>query len=471
MSPLGCCPGYARCTRSGVYDRTAEEIELAGAAVPLDGSGRAYDRLLEKIGDARFVLLGEATHGTHEFYRERATITERLILQKGFDAVAVEADWPDTQRVHGFIQGRGSDQCAEDALRAFQRFPKWMWRNRDVSDFVGWLRMNAPHVGFYGLDLYSLHASIAVVLGYLQRVDVAAAERARARYSCFEHYGIDLDTYAYGAGLGLTPSCEDAVTQQLIELRELTLAHPAEANEPNAEKTEEGRRGGELPFAVEMNARLVKAAEEYYRSMLRGATATWNLRDRHMADTLSVIAQHLDRELGRPCKIVVWEHNSHLGDARATELGAQGELNVGQIMRERYGRDTFIVGFTTYDGMVTAAPDWGAKPVRIAIRPAIANSHELLLHFFVESIGVENVVLLPDEDRRLPDALRAERLERAIGVVYRPQTERISHWFYARLADQFDAVIHIDRTSPVEPLEQKETRESEDLPDTYPFAY
>ena len=445
-----------------MHNRTAEEIELARAAVPLDDSGQAYDRLLEKIGDARFVLLGEATHGTHEFYRERAAITERLILQKGFDAVAVEADWPDTHRVHRFIHGRGSDQSAEDALRSFQRFPKWMWRNRDVSDFVGWLRMNASHVGFYGLDLYSLHASIAVVLAYLQRVDVAAAERARARYSCFEHYGINLDTYAYGAGLGLAPSCEEAVTQQLIELRELMLARPAEENEPEAEKTEGevGRRGGELAFAVEMNARLVKAAEEYYRSMLRGATATWNLRDRHMADTLSVIAEHLDRELGRPCKIAVWEHNSHVGDARATELGAQGELNVGQIMRERYGRDVFIVGFTTYDGMVTAAPDWGAKPVRIAIRPAIANSHELRLHFFVESIGVENVILLPDEDRRLPDALRAERLERAIGVVYRPQTERISHWFYARLADQFDALIHIDRTSAVEPLEQTHTRES-----------
>jgi erythromycin esterase-like protein len=441
-------------------DRTAEEDELIRAAVPLDDTGHAYDRLLEKIGDARFVLLGEATHGTHEFYRERAIITERLIAKKGFDAVVVEADWPDAMRVHRFIQGRGADQTPEDALQSFQRFPRWMWRNRDVRDFVGWLGANAPRVAFYGLDLYGLHASISAVLGWLDDVDPVAAERARDRYACFEHFGVDTESYALAAGLGLAPSCERQVTQQLVELRELLREHAMR----------EGDRD-DVCFEVEMNARLVRAAEEYYRSMARGSVVTWNLRDRHMADTLAAIVQHLDRKLGRPCKIVVWEHNSHLGDARATEMGEEGEINVGQLVRERYGRDVFIVGFTTYDGMVTAAVDWGAKPLRIAVRPAIPNSHELMMHFFVESIGVENVIVLPDaKRRRLPGALRVERLERAIGVVYRPQTERVSHWFRARLADQFDALVHLDRTTAVEPLERKETRESEDLPETYPSA-
>jgi erythromycin esterase-like protein len=457
----GC--GYGRCGTSvalGVnMDRSAREHELMNAMVPLDASGRAYERLLDKIGDARFVLLGEATHGTHEFYRERAAITERLILTKGFDAVAVEADWPDTQRVRRFIWGRSDDRTPEDALCSFQRFPKWMWRNRDVAEFVGWLHQNAPHVGFYGLDLYSLHASIEVVLSWLDGVDPGAARRARDRYSCFELFRHDSDTYGYAAGLGLAPSCEEAVTQQLLEMREILHAR---ANEYGA--------GDELFFEVDMNARLVKAAEQYYRSMLQGSQVTWNLRDRHMTDTVDTVAQHLDRQLGRPSKIVVWAHNSHIGDARATEMGAAGELNVGQLMRERWGKDVFSVGFTTYDGMVTAAPDWGAKPVRIAVRPAIPDSHELSLHFAVEGIGVENAVILPNDDRHLPEALRAERLERAIGVVYRPQTERTSHWFRAQLADQYDALVHLDRTTAVEPLERKETRDSEDLPDTYPFA-
>ncbi|MBX3217690.1 MAG: erythromycin esterase family protein [Labilithrix sp.] len=445
-------------------ERPARDDELVAAAVPVDAGGHAYDRLLEAIGDARFVLLGEATHGTHEFYRERAILTERLISMKGFDAVAVEADWPDARRVHRFVRGQGQDASPEEALRAFERFPTWMWRNEDSRDFVGWLRRSAPHVGFYGVDLYSLHASIDVVLGYLDRVDPAAAGRARARYACFDHYGTDTVVYAYGAGLGLAPSCEEAVTQQLLDMRGLVHERACAQLERDDERHD-------MLFEIEMNARLIRAAEEYYRSMLRGSTLTWNLRDRHMADTLSAIAQHLDHALGRPCKIVVWEHNSHLGDARATEMASHGELNVGQLLRERHGRDAFLVGFTTYDGLVTAAPEWGAPPARVAMRPAIAGSHELFLHFFVESIGVENVVILPDSERRLPDVLRIERLERAIGVVYRPQSERISHWFRARLGDQFDAVVHLDRTRALEPLERNGARVATDLPDTYPSAF
>jgi len=440
--------------------RIGDEVELARAAVPLDGTARPYDRVLEKVGAARFVLLGEASHGTHEFYRERAKITQKLILERGFDAVAVEADWPDAHRVHRFIRGTSDDRTPEEALAAFERFPRWMWRNHDVRDFVGWLRRAAPHVGFYGLDLYSLHASIEVVIACLERVDADAAQRARERYSCFEHFGTSTDTYAYAAGLGLSPPCQEQVAQQLVEMQQRL--------------TEDVRRAASeddgILFQVEMNARLVKAAEEYYRSMMGGSVVTWNLRDQHMADTLDQVAEHVGRRLGRPAKIVVWAHNSHLGDARATELGESGELNVGQLVRERHGRDAFIIGFTTYDGTVTAAPDWGATANRVAVRPALPNSHELCLHELASGIGVSDLVVLPGADGRLPDVLGEERLERAIGVVYRPHTERVSHWFRARLADQFDAVIHLDRTSAVEPLVKQEVREAEDVPETYPFA-
>ncbi|HVH40954.1 MAG TPA: erythromycin esterase family protein [Labilithrix sp.] len=454
--------GMSVAAACGMTERmeSAQQVELARAAVPLDGTSWPYERFLDAVGDARFVLLGEATHGTHEFYRERARITKYLIENKGFDAVAVEADWPDAHRVHRFIQRRGSDKTPDDALASFKRFPTWMWRNRDVRDFVGWLRLNAPEVAFYGLDLYSLHASIEVVLAYLEKVDPDGAKRAKDRYSCFEHFGLDTDTYAHAAGLGLAPSCEVEVTQQLIEMRERARELVQRS----------GDEGDELYFEAEMNVRLVKAAEEYYRSMLRGSVITWNLRDGHMADTLEAVSHHLERRLGRPAKIVVWEHNSHLGDARATEMGEAGELNVGQLVRERHGRDAFLVGFTTYEGTVTAAADWGGKHLTIAVRPAMQGSHELLLHSFVQSIGVENVILLPGKSGRLPDVLREERLERAIGVVYRPLTERASHWFHAKMADQFDALIHIDRTSAVEPLVKREPRESEDLPETYPSA-
>jgi erythromycin esterase-like protein len=441
--------------------------ELRPAAAPLEGGKEDYDALLERIGDARFVLLGEASHGTHEFYRERARITRRLVEDKGFDAVAAEADWPDAYRVHRYVRAHGADADAEQALRGFSRFPTWMWRNKEVEAFVAWVRAQndarAPRarVGFYGLDLYSLYASIDAVLGYLDRVDPEAASRARARYGCFEHFGKDTTAYAYAAGLDLDRSCEAAAVQQLAEMRARALEHA---------RSDGGTIGEEL-FFVEQNALLVKNAEEYYRSMFRGSTVTWNLRDRHMADTLAAIAQHLDHLLGRPCKIVVWAHNSHLGDARATEMGWSGELNLGQLVRERYARDAFLVGFSTYDGTVTAASDWEAPAERKNVRPALAGSHEALFHDLSLALGAPSLLLLPDEERRLPATLRKERLERAIGVVYRPQTERASHWFRARLADQFDAVIHIDRTHAVEPLERVPSwQHGPDMPETFPFA-
>jgi erythromycin esterase-like protein len=429
-------------------------------ARPLTGAREDYDPLLEMIGDARFVLLGEASHGTHEFYRERAQITKRLIAEKGFRAVAVEADWPDAYRVNRYVRGASDDASANDALGDFKRFPTWMWRNTDVLDFVGWLRERndalgdqAMKVGFYGLDLYSLFTSIEAVLAYLDKVDPEAARRARYRYSCFEDFGEDTQAYGYEAGFGLSESCENEAVGQLKELRRRASEYAQR----------DGRVAADEFFYAEQNARLVKNAEQYYRSMFRGRTLSWNLRDRHMAETLDALVAHLDQQ-GSRAKIVVWEHNSHLGDARATESGESGQLNVGQLVRERYGREAALVGFTTYTGTVTAASDWDGPAERKLVRPALLQSYESLFH----RMPPPRFLLLTRENEEFAAALRAERLERAIGVIYRPQTERLSHYFSARLSDQFDAVMHFDQTRAVEPLERTALWETGEAPETYP---
>jgi erythromycin esterase-like protein len=427
------------------------EKQVSAALRPLDGGPHEWDALLDAIGDARFVLLGEPTHGSHEVYRDRARITRRLLTERGFDGVVIEADWPDAHRVERYVKRRSDDADANSALLGFAgRFPTWMWRNHDVLELVEWMRRSTPTAGFFGMDLYSLYASLAAVLGYLERVDPGAAKRARERYECFHRFGADTSRYASLAGLGIGEDCERQAAEQLTEMRARTLARLAD----------------EELFSAEQNARLVKDAETYYRNMFAGSVATWNLRDRHMVDTVGAIVQHLDHRLGRTCKLVVWAHNSHLGDARATDVAETGEINVGQLMRERYGRDAFLVGFTTYDGTVTAAPSWDHAPERKRIRPALPGSYEAIFH----ATGVPRFVLLPDADGKLPSELRHTRLERAIGVVYRPQTERMSHWFEARLADQFDAVVHLDRTSAVVPLEKSEGWIGGEAPETYPFA-
>ncbi|HEX8844737.1 MAG TPA: erythromycin esterase family protein [Pyrinomonadaceae bacterium] len=433
------------------------------ASHPLTGATNDCDPLIHLIDDASFVLIGEASHGTHEFYRERAQITKQLITEKGFTAVAVEADWPDAYRVNRYVQGRGDDAEAVDALAGFLRFPTWMWRNADVLDFVGWLRehndhlpANSPKVGFYGLDLYSLHASMEAVLKYLDKIDPEAAKRARYRYSCFEHFGEDTQAYGYAANFGLTESCEDEVLGQLIELRRRASDYASR----------DGHVAADDFFFTEQNARLVKNAEEYYRSMFRGRVSSWNLRDRHMAETLDALVRHLSSQ-GQQAKIVVWEHNSHLGDARATEMGESGELNVGQLVREKYGQAAVLVGFTTYKGTVTAASNWDEPAERKRVRPALSGSYEALFH----DVGVPRFLLTLRGDGMAADILRGPRLERAIGVIYRPETERLSHYFHARLTDQFDAVIHFDETRAVEPLErtaQWQTGEMGEVPETYP---
>jgi erythromycin esterase-like protein len=439
--------------------RTAGPETLARRHTPILGQPNDYDGLLELVGGRRVVLIGEATHGTHEFYRERARVTRRLIDELGFNAVAVEADWPDAYRVNRYVMGLSDDADADTALSDFRRFPAWMWRNRDVAGFVDWLRArNASHrhpatkARFYGLDLYSLRASMEAVVAYLDRVDPAEAQRARARYSCFDHIGAEGQAYGYALAYQGAPPCEQEVVTQLIELRRRAEAYL--------------RRDGWIAedelFFAEQNARLVRDAEEYYQQMYRAEVSSWNLRDRHMARTLDALIEHLEHQFGH-AKVVVWEHNSHVGDARATGMGARDELNVGQLARQRYGDQCLLVGCTTYSGEVTAASDWGADAERKRVRPALAESHEAFLH----AIGTPSF-WLSNHDQTVHDVLRGPRLERAIGVIYRPETERRSHYFDALLSEQFDAVVHWDETHALEPLERTVEWDRGEPPETFP---
>jgi erythromycin esterase-like protein len=443
---------------------TTNTVErLRGEANPITGSRADYNLLIESIGDARYVLLGEATHGTHEFYKARAQITKRLIVEKGFTVIAWEADWPDALRIHRYIQGRGKDQTAEEALGDFKRFPRWMWRNADILDLVGWLRahndqlaVGTPKVGVYGLDLYSLYSSIEAVIHYLDKHDPQAAREARHRYSCFEHFGDDPQSYGMTASVDLSLSCEREVIEQLMELQQKAAALLS---------IDDGRVAAEELFYAEQNAIVAREAERYYRAMYHGRPNTWNLRDTHMVNTLERLMEHL-RQQGENPKAVLWAHNSHLGDARATTMQQRGELNVGQLVRERHAAEVMLIGFTTFSGTVTAASEWDEPPERKTVRPGMEGSWERLFH----------EVSLPAFLLRLRDAgkeineLNSDLLERAIGVIYLPETERWSHYFYARVSRQFDAVIHFDETRALEPLERTVEWEAGELPETYPFA-
>ena len=462
-SPEQMRPGTSRAGHSVDAGGDAALVRnIAGAVRPWDGTG---DDVLELVGDAHYVLIGEASHGTQEFYATRAEITKRLIREKAFSAVAVEADWPDAYRVNRYVRRATDDPDAEHALRGFRRFPQWMWRNTVVVEFVDWLRtwngqdgVRRP-TGFYGLDLYSLHASMAAVIGYLDTVDPEAAGRARQRYACFDHFGDDAQRYGYSASFGDIEPCEDAVVSQLVELQR----HAAEF------QAADGREASDAFFYAEQNARLARNAEAYYRSMFRGRADSWNLRDRHMAETLGELTAFLGRDQ-TDTRVVVWAHNSHLGDARATEMGtSHGELNLGQLVRERARSDSVSIGFSTYAGTVTAASDWGEAAERKRVRPGLPGSWEELLHEVVQATG-DAACLLPLRDPALADLLAQPRLERAIGVIYRPDTERSSHYFRADLPRQFDAMIHIDRTGALTPLERTAAWEAGEVPETYPTA-
>lgn len=446
---------------AGPAPTLAPALNLRHAAHPLTGAASDLDPLMDTIGDARIVLLGEASHGTHEFYRERARITRRLIQQGGVRAVAIEGDWPDAHRVDRYVRGVPGDGDAEEALRGFRRFPTWMWRNAEMLQFVGWLRdfndrrPEGTHpVGVYGLDLYSLGASMEAVIRYLDAIDPDAAKRARKRYECLQPFTRESAEYGRAVLLGVSESCRREVLAELVELR----------RQAGEYLSRDGDIAEDDYFVAEQNAAVVADAEEYYRTMLGAPAASWNLRDRHMAEVLDHLVAHVGRhnDAGR---VIVWAHNSHVGDARFTEMARRGELNLGQLMRERHPRDVAIVGFTTHSGTVTAAAGWGEEAEQKTVLPAMPGSYEALLH----DVGVPAFLLSPLAGE-VEHMLGEPKLERAIGVIYRPQTERQSHWFVADLAAQFDALVHVDRTRAVEPLERGPTWIAGEPPETYPSA-
>jgi erythromycin esterase-like protein len=422
-------------------------------------SAAAADALLvQQLGQARLALLGEASHGTHEFYAERAALTQRLVQEQRYNAIVVEADWPDAWRVNLYIRHLSDDRSAEEALSAFQRFPTWMWRNTVVRDFVEWLheynRGKPPsrQVGFYGMDLYSLYGSIAAVLAYLDRTDPEAAQRARSRYACFDHYGEDSQAYGYAASFGMKSTCEDEVIQQLREMNQRAAELAAGSKAERADL-----------FFAQQNARLVRNAEEYYRTMFHGRVSSWNLRDSHMVETLQALEKYLADTVGN-ARMVVWAHNSHLGDASATEMGDIGEWNVGQLARDRWGEDAMLVGFSTHHGTVTAASEWDGAGERKRVRPGLEGSYEDLFH----QVGEPRFWLPLQGNAALGELLREKRLQRAIGVIYQPRTERMSHYFHTRLPAQFDAMIHIDETRALEPLVMEPTWHAGEPAETFP---
>jgi erythromycin esterase-like protein len=445
------------------FDSTAQAVRRE--AIPVGGTADV-DAVVAAIADARIVLMGEATHGTHEFYRMRAELSRRLIERKGFDAVAVEADWPAALRASRHARGAGGDASTIDALAGFERFPRWMWRNTDVVRWLEWLRAHnatladpSARVGFFGLDLYSLRESIDAVLSYLAQADPEAARRARTRYACFDHYADEPQAYGHAVSFGMRPDCERQVVQQLAEL--FARASQVLRND--------GDESADELFYAQQNARVVHNAEAYYRSMFGSHTESWNLRDRHMAETLRLLDEHLSGRRGRPARIIVWAHNSHLGDARATQSSERGELNLGQLVREHWTRrgETFSLGFTTHAGTVAAASDWDAPVQLKTVLPSRPDSIERVLH---DSDVPRFFLPLRDASPALRRLLDTPRLERAIGVIYRPETERWSHYFDASLASQFDGVVHFDVTRAVRPLDTTWHVEHDAEPETYPFG-
>ncbi len=408
------------------------------------------DPLLERIGDARVVLIGEASHGTSEFYKLRSRISAELITKKNFKFVAIEGDWPDAARIDHYV--RHFDYPPSE-WTAFARFPTWMWRNNDVREFVDWLRIHntgkAPdqQVAFHGLDLYSLYSSIRAILKYLDQVDPATAEVARARYGCLTPWQADPATYGRAALTGSYRSCEKEVIHMLMAL----------ANKHR----EYAEHDGERFLDAVQNARLVANAERYYRAMYYGSRESWNLRDGYMFETLKTLQQHHQPDN----KAIVWAHNSHVGDAAATEMSARGEFNIGHLCREEFGDAVYSIGFGTDSGTVAAASDWDSPMEIKTVMPSQHGSYERLFH----EVGLQGFLLglRHLSSPSLRDELSKPRLERAIGVIYRPETELASHYFKAVLPQQFDEYVWIDTTQAVQPFA---TAELEGVPDTYPFG-
>ncbi|MDZ7767915.1 MAG: protein-L-isoaspartate(D-aspartate) O-methyltransferase [Woeseiaceae bacterium] len=444
-------PESARPHRVQHRDRDAALHDaIADACEPFQSIENAnLDPLMDRIGTARVVLIGEASHGTSDFYRMRNRITAELITRKGFRAVAIEGDWPDAARIDHHVR---HFDYAPSEWTAFARFPTWMWRNQDVREFVDWLRIHNSNLdpgkrtAFYGLDLYSLYSSIRAVLEYLDDVDPDTAALARERYGCLTPWQTDPATYGRAALRGSFRNCENDVVQMLVEISQ--------------KRREYAEHDGERFLDALQNAKLVANAERYYRIMYYGSRSSWNLRDTYMFETLEALRSYHWPDN----KIVVWAHNSHVGDAGATEMSARGELNIGHLCRKAFGQDVYSIGMGTDSGTVAAASDWDGPMEIKTVRPAVVRSYERLFH---ETTLPGFLLSLRGAPADVSDGLSKSRLERAIGVIYRPETELASHYFEAVLPRQFDEYIWLDETRAVEPIE---VAELEGMPDTYPFG-
>ncbi|HEX6372731.1 MAG TPA: erythromycin esterase family protein [Longimicrobium sp.] len=418
------------------------------AEKPLRDDGD-LDALLERIGDARVVLLGEASHGTHEYYTWRDRISRRLIAEKGFDFIAVEGDWPDCYLVNRWVKHHDGGGSARDMLHAFERWPTWMWANHEVAELAEWLHAHNQslpdddRVGFYGLDVYSLWDSMDVVTRYLEKVDPEAARRARGAYGCFDPYEEDVQDYAMATALVPT-SCEEEVVRILLDLRSR-----------GPDYAEEGR---EAFFNAEQNALVARNAERYYRAMIRGGSQSWNVRDTHMIETLERLLQHH----GPESKAIVWEHNTHVGDARATDMARVGMVNVGSLARERWGGDVVIAGFSSHRGSVIAGSEWGAPMQRMRVPEAREGSWE---HVFHEA-GAHDRLVMMDEIDDVP-ASHDPRGHRAIGVVYHPEREAYGNYVPSVLPFRYDAMLYIDHSHALRPLKMP-SHLGHEPPETFP---
>ncbi len=413
---------------------------------------KAYENILNEIGNAQIVLLGEATHGTKEFYEMRAEISKKLITEKNFNAITIEGDWPDAYQINNFITDDNFSDPKE-SLSVFNRFPTWMWQNTEILKLIIWLKdfnkEKKEKINFFGLDLYSMYKSVDVIISYLEKVDAKAADEAKYYYSCFEQFRRDPQAYGYYVFSQLSESCQNEVIQELKNLENLQW-----------KLIKEKKISQDDSFYLMQNAKVVKNSEIYYRSLYINEVNNWNLRDSHMMETLEEIIKYYNKKGIKKPKIIVWAHNSHIGNSAFTQMSLQEEFNIGQLVKEKFNNNSFSLGFTTYNGTVSAASNWDNPVERKIIRNALPESYEFLFH----QIGIANFLLILNEKNLIPKNL----LERAIGVVYMPQTERMSHYFYADLENQFDAVIHCDKTTALEPLEKTSKWIDGEVPETYP---
>lgn len=418
-------------------------------AVPLSGF-HDLDPLFDKIGNARVVMLGEASHGTHEYYTWRTYITKRLIKEKGFSFVAVEGDWPDCYKINRYIkQDFSEDKKAEDLLKTFDRWPTWMWANWEIAALAEWMQLHNQSlpqnkkIGFYGLDVYSLWESLDAIMKYLEKTDPAALEKATETFQCFEPYKEDGTSYAHATRL-VPELCENEVLELLNEIQR---------------KLHQYDTGAENVFSTEQNALIAVNAEKYYRAMVQGHSESWNVRDSHMQETL----ERLLHFHGQDSKAIVWAHNTHIGDSSATDMADDGMYNIGELSRKKFKEETFLVGFGSYGGSVIAGKSWGAKMQRIIVPDASPNSWENIMH----KSGKGNKLIFMDKLRQTPFA--EKRIgHRAIGVVYRPENEKYGNYVPSILPNRYDAFIYIDKTTALHPMNI--TPHGHQIPETYPFG-